>query len=103
MAQGRKITLGEAINSSAVGLTFCCEASPAAAGCRHAGEMSIVEALERWGDERRLDELPLICSRCGGRAIDVRPCFDNAPDAADDNRASGLIDAWRARPPGARR
>jgi hypothetical protein len=103
MAQGHKITLAEARKSSAVGITIYCEAAPAAAGgCRHVGAIAIDEAIERWGEGRRLDELPLVCSQCGGRCVDVRPLFDNALDASSRSRASGLLDAWRARPPGAR-
>ncbi|MGH6952374.1 MAG: hypothetical protein ACREH4_16035, partial [Vitreimonas sp.] len=63
--------------------------------------MGIDEATERWGGGRRLDELPLVSSACGGRAVDVRPLFDNAPGGRSPE-ASRLIDAWRARPPGAR-
>jgi hypothetical protein len=69
-----KITLGEAKESGAVALTIFCASTPvAASGCRHEGKISIGAAIHAWGDQCRLDALPLVCSRCGGRAVDVRP------------------------------
>jgi len=69
-----KITLAEAKASGVVALTLYCVSTPVGAdGCRHIGTMGIDEAIERWGTLHRLDALPLRCSRCGGRAVDVRP------------------------------
>lgn len=77
---GRKITLGEAAECGAVGIIMDCAADPVQGeGCRHGGRMGITEALERFGGGRRLDALPLVCSACGRRKVDVRPDYDFAP------------------------
>lgn len=74
MAEARKITLAEAAESGAVGLSIYCLADPVAGGgCRHSAAMGLGEAVARFGPERRLDALPFRCSACGRREIDVRP------------------------------
>lgn len=74
MTGGRKITLGEARDAEPHSyLIIYCASTPATgAGCHHAGQMSLIHALTLWGPDRRLDELPLKCSRCGSRKVDVR-------------------------------
>lgn len=72
---GIKITLAEARGSNRYAyLTIYCAGTPATAGgCSHSGEMSILHAITLWGAETRLDDLPLRCSQCGSRKVDVRP------------------------------
>lgn len=71
----QKITLAQAREQNPHGyLVIYCVASPATGpGCHHAGQISLLHAITLWGEERRLDELPLKCSRCGSRRVDVRP------------------------------
>ena len=71
---GRKITLGAVRTSDRYAyLVIYCSAAPATgAGCHHVGQMSLLHAITLWGEDRRLDELPLRCSRCGSRKVDVR-------------------------------
>lgn len=71
---GRKITLGEAREQEprAYLVIYCAGAPVSAPGCHYAGEMSLRHAINLWGPDRRLDELPLRCSRCGSRKVDVR-------------------------------
>lgn len=71
---GRKITLGEAREADRYAwLVIHCTGVPATApGCHHTGEMSLLHAITLWGHDRRLDELPLRCSRCGSNKVDVR-------------------------------
>ena len=71
---GTKITLAQARAQQRTSwLVIYCASTPAqAAGCHHSGEMSLLHAIVLWGEDRRLDELPLKCSRCGSRKVDVR-------------------------------
>lgn len=71
---GTKITLAEArAQDRYAWLVITCCATPATAGgCAHEGQMSLLHAITLWGEDRRLDELPLRCSRCGSRTVDVR-------------------------------
>jgi hypothetical protein len=71
---GTKITLAQARAQQRYSwLVIYCASTPAqAAGCHHASQMSLLHAIVLWGEDRRLDELPLKCSRCGSRKVDVR-------------------------------
>lgn len=71
---GIKISLGQARSENRYAyLVIGCASTPAqSGGCHHTGEMSLLHAIVLWGEERRLDELPLRCSRCGSRKVDVR-------------------------------
>ncbi|MCX7358136.1 MAG: hypothetical protein NT015_08355 [Alphaproteobacteria bacterium] len=54
-------------------LVIYCQGAPATgAGCHHSGEMSLMHAITLWGEDTRLDDLPLRCSRCGSRKVEVR-------------------------------
>lgn len=66
---GRKITLEQARQQGEDTLLIYCDRHR----CHHSGEMGPLHALVLWGPERRLDELPLICSACGSRDVNVRP------------------------------
>lgn len=65
----RKLPLRDCVASGADGVLFYCNAL----GCGHEGQMDMAVAIGRWGEDRRLDELRVVCSVCGGRDIDVRP------------------------------
>jgi hypothetical protein len=68
---GKKVTLGEVAKDDY--LTFRCKGTYVATlDCRHNGQMEVDEAIEKWGADVRLDELPIRCSKCGGKTIDVR-------------------------------
>lgn len=71
---GRKITLGQARETNRYSwLTIQCTGAPITGpGCHHAGEMSLLHAITLWGHDRCLDDLPLRCSQCGSRNVDVR-------------------------------
>lgn len=71
---GLKITLGEvrALDRWAYLIVYCAGTPAQAGGCHHAGQMNVLHAITLWGEDRRLDELPLRCSRCGSRNVDVR-------------------------------
>ena len=71
---GEKITLGEARVQQPTGyvIIYCVAAPATAPGCHHTGTMSLLHAITLWGEDRRLDELPLRCSRCGSCIVDVR-------------------------------
>jgi hypothetical protein len=71
---GIKITLRQAKDDNLRGylVIYCAGAPATGAGCHHSGEMSLMHAITLWGAEARLDELPLKCSRCGSRKVDVR-------------------------------
>jgi hypothetical protein len=74
-AMGRKITLAEAREQSpptAYLIIQCAGVLAVEPGCHHSGEMSLLHAITLWGEGTRLDELPLKCSRCGSRRVDVR-------------------------------
>ena len=78
-----KINLGEAIAGGATRVLFHCEARDAGGvPCPGAGEINIGAAISRWGEAHRLDALPVYCSRCGSRQVDVRPHYPRHRDAA---------------------
>ena len=80
MSSPRKITLAEARDGGAIGLLVYCDGRNAKDfGCTHSGRIALSEAIARWGVARRLDDLPLYCSRCGWRDVDVRPMFTPHP------------------------
>lgn len=77
---GRKITIGQARESGADGLSISCAGAPAASGgCRHSSQVTMLLAIALWGEARRLDDLKLRCSLCGSRAVDVRPDYPYRP------------------------
>ncbi len=71
---GVKMTLAQARTQNRYSyLVIHCASTPAQyAGCHHSGEMSLLHAIVLWGETKRLDELPLRCSKCGSRKVDVR-------------------------------
>lgn len=38
--------------------------------CRHKALIPINEAIARWGEDRRMDDLPVRCSKCGAPRFD---------------------------------
>lgn len=78
--QPRKITLAQAVRQGDTTITFYCVAqrktpSPVSTVvnvCGHRGSLPIAEMIARYGQETRLDQLPAVCSVCGGREIEVR-------------------------------
>ncbi|HEX8903088.1 hypothetical protein [Vitreimonas sp.] len=71
---GAKITLAQARRQNRYAyLVVKCASTPAQfGGCHHSGEMSLLHAIVLWGEDRCLDDLPLRCSRCGSRKVEVR-------------------------------
>jgi len=70
---GRKIKLGDLEKSPDTMLVMYCIADPIAGpGCRHQGKMPLLDAVELFGPDTRLDDIPFVCSACGRRQIDVR-------------------------------
>jgi hypothetical protein len=71
--QGRKITLADAFDGEAAALLiYCMNHAVGFGGCFHSATLPRESALALWPDSLRLDELPLRCSRCGSRKVDVR-------------------------------
>lgn len=72
--RGEKVSLGDlATDNGVVGLIIYCGAGRAQyGGCFHSSQMPIGEAVRRWPLRWRLDRLPLRCSKCGSREVDVR-------------------------------
>lgn len=89
----RKITLAQAREAGCLTLLVACAGAPITGpGCHHSSEVTVMLALTLWGERRRLDELPLKCSLCGSRVVDVRPNF---PSATHDGALDKLIQkAW---------
>ncbi|WP_325059881.1 hypothetical protein [Vitreimonas sp.] len=58
------ITLKQAYEQGSLRVAFYC-VRPGA--CAHVGKVDIREAIRRWGEERRLNEIPARCGRCGSR------------------------------------
>ncbi len=95
-ATQRKITLHEVAESGGVGLLIFCSGGRAHyGGCNHSGRIELWLALRRWRSNRRLDELPLRCCRCGADAPDVRPEFPSK-NKADDTQHHEYLARWRA-------
>lgn len=70
---GVKISLDQARAQGETTLYIYCVATPAqGAGCHHAGQMPIADAIVRFGGGVALDDLPFVCSKCGARRVDVR-------------------------------
>jgi len=68
-----KITLKEARESGAVAVLFYCHAPLEFRFCNHDGEMRLRKAIERWGENLRLDQIPARCTKCDQMEfIDVR-------------------------------
>jgi hypothetical protein len=76
---GHKMTLAQARDGFTHLDIFCASSIAAGEGCHHSGEMSLLHAITLWGEEARLDDLPLKCSRCGSRKVDVRPGRTTSP------------------------
>ena len=72
-----RATLTEVHAANATQVLFYCVArrpvSPV--DCHHRGEMALAEAIQRWGHDIRLNDLPVKCSKCGGRYVDIRPHY----------------------------
>lgn len=72
---GVKVTLAEA-RGYATRLVIQCAGAPlTAGGCTHRAELTLDDAIARFGGDVRLDDLPFRCSRCGSRVTDVRPAL----------------------------
>jgi len=82
-AMGKKITLAQVREQDGHHggyLVIQCVGAPLTApGCHHSGEMSLLHAIALWGPDARLDDLPLKCSRCGSRKVDVRADYPKGP------------------------
>src|SRR5262245_27892943 len=96
MEHGRKVSLATVRQTGSARLIFYCMNHAAQyGGCFHSGEMTVMLAIALWGADRRLDELPLRCSACGSRNVDVR---SDQPSQVSHGRLDGLIQkAWRQR------
>lgn len=72
--RGVKITLGEAARQGDRIVTFACWSRRLDRGgmCGHEGQARLIELIDGWGPDIRLDELPARCSACGGNDVDVR-------------------------------
>jgi hypothetical protein len=70
---GIKITIGEAREAGCAGISMYCLNH--ARGCWHRSSMTMMLAIALWGPDKRLDDLPLKCSSCGAREVDVRPDY----------------------------
>lgn len=72
-----KCSIAECVSAGATGLLFHCLATPTyapvATVCHHSGKMPIADAIARWGEGCRLQEVRVRCSKCGGRMVEVRP------------------------------
>jgi hypothetical protein len=72
-----RATLAEIQIANATQVLFYCVArrpvSPV--DCNHRGEMDLVDAIDRWGGNVRLNDLPVKCGKCGGRYVDIRPHY----------------------------
>ena len=81
-----KITLAEAKAQGDFMLQFYC--ANAAVYCSHSGEMRLDEAIARWGEHLRMDQVPARCRRCGSRDhVDVRA----RPPRRDGQGSAGRI------------
>lgn len=74
---GIKITLAQCVAQDADHLLIFCEnfAKP----CSHAARMEVRDAIARFGAQTRIDDLPLVCSKCGSPRPEVRPSQPRAP------------------------
>jgi hypothetical protein len=83
------MTLGEALDQGAAFLIFNCEGLDRfGEPCGHDGRMNVRCAIERWGPKRKLDKLPLQCSKCGSTKVRVstmsmNPAAGQNPGGAD--------------------
>ncbi len=79
---GRKITLAEARGQGDTMVTVWCvtprppDAPTFSHGgpnvCDHSSDIGIDVLIARYGPDRRLDEIPAVCSKCGGREVNMR-------------------------------
>jgi hypothetical protein len=92
MAKPAKITLAEAQAQGATELLFYC--TNTAAACWRSGGMPLAAAIARWGEARRLDQIPARCTGCDSREfVDVR-ALQPRPQAS--GRLDALVrKAWR--------
>ena len=58
------ITLKQAYEQGSLRIAFYC-VRPGV--CDHVGKVEIADAIKRWGAERRLDDIPARCSKCGSK------------------------------------
>jgi hypothetical protein len=59
------ITPKQAYEQGSLRIAFNCTRPRFGGVCGQTGKVEIAEAIKRWGAERRLDEIPARCSRCG--------------------------------------
>ncbi|GAM99106.1 hypothetical protein U91I_02746 [alpha proteobacterium U9-1i] len=91
---GQKITLDEVRAGGSTKLTiYCLNHAVQYSGCFHSADMPLLLALSLWRGERRLDELPLKCSRCDSRKVDVR--CDHPRDEGMSDELHKLLNQWR--------
>jgi hypothetical protein len=84
---GTKATLGNVAEHNDY-LSFECEAMiPYTNKCGRKGKMDALAALEKWGPEIKLDELPLRCAACNGRNVEVRADFYKGVGGLPDKRS----------------
>lgn len=93
--QGRKITLADAFDGDAAALLiYCMNHAVGFGGCFHSATLPRERALELWPGSLRLDELPLRCSRCGSRNVDVRTTGQIAK-TQEGPTLDDLLNRWR--------
>jgi hypothetical protein len=91
---GPKITIGRAREQGSLTLTiYCLNHAAHYGGCYHSSDMTLMLALGLWGEDRRLDELPLRCSVCGSRKVDVRA--DALPSKHDGALDTLIQESWK--------
>jgi hypothetical protein len=59
------ISLKQAYEQGSLRIAFYCVRPTSAGFCNHVGKVEIADAIERWGAERKLNEIPARCSKCG--------------------------------------
>lgn len=65
-------------------LTFDCAEDPrppvpGGAGCYHRGEMPLADAIARWGADAQIQNVRVVCAKCGSRKIDIRSSAPRGP------------------------
>jgi hypothetical protein len=61
------ITLKQAYEQGSFRIAFYCARPVFAGQCAHVGKVEIHVAMRRWGEDRRLEEIPARCSKCGSK------------------------------------
>lgn len=59
---GQSLLLKECRDQQITALTLTCVANDGQ--CSHTTEISVVDAIDRWGEDRRMNDLPVCCEVC---------------------------------------